>query len=112
MNTYVATKKPIQTPQMLINVADMTVYGSVMASLTIPLPTLPRLPRGRDGESKMIIRLRGCWPDDSMLLALKKELDTQNGPLNAWEMLGFLKKKIKLQRHVILVVGFRRLICY
>jgi hypothetical protein len=59
----------------------------------------------------MIIRLRGCWPDDSMLLALKKELDTQNGPLNAWEMLGFLKK-IKLQRHVILVVGFRRLICY
>eukprot|EP00434_Breviolum_minutum_P040358 symbB.v1.2.035859.t1/scaffold4925.1/size32794/3 len=25
-----------------------------------------QLPRGRDGESKMIIRLRGCWPDDSM----------------------------------------------
>ncbi|CAK9070930.1 unnamed protein product [Durusdinium trenchii] len=25
-----------------------------------------QLPRGRDGESKMIIRLRGCWPDDAM----------------------------------------------
>ncbi|CAJ1351673.1 unnamed protein product [Effrenium voratum] len=25
-----------------------------------------QLPRGRDGESKMIVRLRGCWPDDAM----------------------------------------------
>ena len=30
-----------------------------------------RLPRGRDGESKMIVRLRGCWPDDAMPGALR-----------------------------------------
>jgi len=45
---------------------QMRVKGETVEKLGEGFIADIQLPRGREGESKMIIRLRGCWPEDAM----------------------------------------------